>query len=141
MIIAAAGSGMPAGTDFEFDGNYYLEFGDQGDFKQQRNALQIIAGSGGFDVTFTINSFGTGQYTADGERIWVISVVDEFVNVDSSIAIGGGAAFSDSNVFDAGGGGTYTCDEKVLSVTTTGFPEITFDRVEKSLAPDNTIPA
>jgi hypothetical protein len=141
MIIAAAGSGMPAGTDFEFDGNYYLEFGDQGDFKQQRNALQIIAGSGGFDVTFTINSFGTGQYTADGERIWVISVVDEFVNVDSSIAIGGGAAFSDSNVFDAGGGGTYTCDEKVLSVTTTGFPEITFDRVEKILAPDNTIPA
>jgi hypothetical protein len=140
MIIAAAGSGMPAGTDFEFDGNYYLEFGDQGDFKQQRNALQIIAGSGGFDVTFTINSFGTGRYTADGENIAVLSVVEEFVNVESSIAIGGGAAFSDSNVLDAGGGGTYACDEKVLSVTTTGFPEITFDRVEKILAPDNTIP-
>jgi hypothetical protein len=137
-MILAAGGDLPAGADFSFGGNYYLEFDDLGDFKEQRAALGIIASFEGNSITFTIDSFATGRYTADGENISILDIVEQYVNVTSPF---GGPGFSDSNVFAPGGGGTYVCDDDVLTVTVTGFPPISWDRVDKILQPDNTIPA
>lgn len=103
-----------------------------------RAGLTITATAQGFPVSFTIDSFGTGRYTADGENIAVLDMVEDYVNVTSTI---GGSGFSDSNVFGEGGGGTYVCDDQVLMVTVTGFPPIAWDRVERILQPDITVPA
>lgn len=140
MIKVAAGGSLRTETNFELGGNYYFEFDDQGDFKEQRAPLRVIIGSGGFNLVLTINSFGSGRYTADGETISILSVVEDFVTVESSIGVLG-AEFSDTNVFDAGGSGTYECDDDTLTVTVTGFPPIAFDRVDRILGPDNTVPA
>lgn len=137
LIVAASGGAVPAGVDFEFGGNYFLEFEDDGDFKDQRAGLSINATAEGQTITFVIDSYAEGRYTADGENIAILDVVELYVNVAAPIP---GAGFSDTNVFDPGGGGTYVCDDDVLTVTVESYPPISWDRVDKILKPDNTVP-
>ena len=139
MILSAAGGSFPPGADIAFGGNYYLELDELGDLKIQRDGLQIITSADGFSVTFTIDSFGTGRYTADGENLAAVDLVDQYVTVESSIGFGG-PEFSDSNVFGDEGRGTYVCDEHTLSVVANNFPEIIWHRVDQILQPSITVP-
>ena len=141
MIKAAAGGqSLPAGTSFDLSGHYYLSMDDEGALQEQRDGLVITVGSSGFSFDMTIRSYATGRYTADGENISVLDVVEDYVTVTSTLT-GPTPAFSDAGAFGEDGSGTYVCDNDVLVVTVVGFPAITWDRVDKILQPDTTVPA
>ena len=133
----AAGGGLPPGVSFDIvSGEYLLAFDAEGGLTEQRAALTVraISGAGGFD--FTIDSFAEGDYQADGENISATDVVESSVSVDA-----GPASIFTSAGSTTSGSGTYVCDRDVLVVTIQGFDPVTFDRVDRILQPDDTIPA
>lgn len=140
MIVGAAGESFPPGMSFDLSGHYYLSMDDEGALQEQRDGLVITVGAEGFSFDMTIRSYATGRYTADGENMSVLDRVEDYVTVTSSLS-GPTPAFSDAGVFSDDGSGTYVCDNDVLTVTAVGFPPITWDRVDKILQPDITVPA
>ena len=86
----------------------------------------------GYTLDMTIDSFGNGEYTADGEKMEVFNLIDLFVTVD--VGGLGGAAFDGSEFGAVAGSGTYVCTADDVEVT---IPEgtVRWIRVDKILEP------
>jgi hypothetical protein len=133
LILENAGGAMPPGTDFTISGGaYYVAFDDEGKIQEQRDGLTITTSAEGYSLDITIDSFGNGEYTADGEKMGITNLVDLFVNVD--VGGLGGAAFDGSDLGAVAGSGTYVCNEDDVEIT---IPEgtVRWVRVDKILEP------
>jgi len=129
----AGQGGMPPGASFELGGAYYIQFEEDATLKEQRDGLEIIAGVDGMgSITFTVDSFATGEYNADGENMSISNLVESFNEVRVDIPFGG--AYSFPSAIDSASG-TYTCDEDLLVVTASGLEPVTWLRVDKILEP------
>lgn len=132
MIKSLMGSAMPPGADFTISGGaYYFAFDEEGKLQEQRDGLTITVSAQGFSMDIVIDSFGTGEYTADGDNIGVTNLQDLFVEVTMS---GFSSDFDSSDFAAISGSGTYECNEDDMEIT---IPEGTtrWVRVDKILEP------
>lgn len=141
MLLAGMASqgGVPPGVDFDLSGHYYMSLDDQGAMTEQRDGLTITAGAQGFSFDIVIDAMASGDYTADGERIAVMNVVDQYVNVRTSLPGAGNFDFSQEGGV-LSGGGTYECRRDDMTVTIDGFDPVRWVRVDKILEPPPTTP-
>jgi len=130
--LIRANVGSAGGADLKFTGGaYYVAFDIEGKITEQRDNLTITATSQGQSLDMIIRSFGTGEYTADGENMTMTNLVDLFTEVD----IGGFASGIDATDFAAvSGAGTYVCTDDDVTVT---IPEgtVRWVRVDRILEP------
>ena len=89
-----------------------------------------MEGMGEFSIT--VDSYATGTYSADGERLTVNDLVESFNRVTTSLPFGGEYSFP--SAIDQGTG-SYVCDDDVLTITVDGYDPVVWDRVDKILEP------
>lgn len=131
--MAAQGGVIPADVNWSFGGAYYIQFVDQEIVREQRDALEILFGMDGVGAfSMTVDSFATGTYNADGERLTVNNLVESYNRVTTSLPFGGSYSFP--SAIDQGTG-SYVCDDDTLTVTIDGFDPVVWDRVDKILEP------
>jgi len=121
------------GSDFSISGGaYYVAFDDQGKVHEQRDGLTITVSAQGQSLDMIINSFGTGDYSADGENMAMSNVIDYFVEVDVGGFGGGGIDATDFGA--TSGSGTYVCTNDDVTIT---IPEgtVRWIRVDRILEP------
>ena len=136
--MAARGGALPPGAFFEFSGHYYTSFDDQGAMREQRDGLVATIGSAEGSISFTVDSFSEGKYTADGSRMAAFDAVQSFVNVTTSIAGFGGLDFAEGSSIMGGGAGDYECRTDDMTLTLNGLQPIRMVRVDKILQPPPT---
>lgn len=146
MSAMAAEGGLPPGVSFEISGGAYLiMMDDEGTVTEQRDGLEVTANAAGQSITLTIDSFAEGDYQADGEKMSVEDITESSVRVSSNFPGVGGVAGPSSIWTSSGsstsGSGTYRCDRDVLTIEIDDFEPIVWDRVDRILQPDDTIPA
>lgn len=131
MIMSGMDSGgaLPPGASFDLAGHYYIAFDDDGGFREQRDGLTISSSYQGFTMNIVIDGFARGTYTADGENVEVINLVDDYTNV----SLGGQTFAQDSRVLD--GAGTYECRKDDMTVTVASHEPLHWQRVDKILEP------
>jgi hypothetical protein len=142
MIFATAAAGgapLPPGGSFDFSGHYYVALKDGGVMQQQRDGLVMSMTSEQGSLDFTIDSFGQGEYTADGEIMTVFNTVELFSNVATSVPGLGDLNFGQGASALDDGSGEYQCNTDDMTVTLTGSQPIRFERVDKILSPPTTI--
>lgn len=142
MILDAAANGgeaLPPGSSVEFRGKYFTSLNDQGLMQEQRDGLVMSMVSGEQSIDFTIDSYGEGKYTADGETLEMFDIVEFFTDVSASVPGLGNMAFPQGSSVSAGGSGMYECRTDDMTVTLDGFLPIRFDRVDKILSPPTTV--
>ncbi len=128
-----AQDGFPAGASLDLAGAYYTAFDDSSTVLQQRDDLMITMTLEGVGpIIFTINSFGSGRYTADGETLTIDDFVETSNDVTTSFPFG--ATYSFPGAIDDGVG-TYICDADNLHVTIDAYAPVSFARVDKILTP------
>lgn len=131
--VAAQGAAFPPGVSWSFGGAYYVQFVDQEVVREQRDGLQIMFGMEGMgEFSITVDSYATGTYSADGERLTVNDLVESFNRVTTSLPFGGEYSFP--SAIDQGTG-SYVCDDDVLTITVDGYDPVVWDRVDKILEP------
>ncbi len=144
---------MPAGATLEVAGHDYLRFETDGQLTTMRDDFQFIIGIPNAPKLYTtINSYGNGMYTADGEVIVVTDLVDTVESVAITTAdgqivssftgsrnnvsfFGTTASVNTGTDINSGNGpeavtGTYICTPETLEIT---IPEgtVLFLRVEE----------
>lgn len=132
-VVSDVGGGLPPGTTFDIEGAYYVAFEEDSLVKEQRDGLTIISTVAGLGSLRTIiDSYGEGSYTADGEVVTVTDIVESFneVTFDGPVQ----TSYSFPGAIEDGAG-PYTCDDDVFEVAVDGHPAVTFNRVDKILAP------
>lgn len=137
--MGAEGGALPAGAFFDFSGHYYTSLDEQGVMREQRDDLVVTAGTADGSLSFTIDSFAEGSYTADGERMTVSDVVEAYANVTASVPGFGGSTFAQGSSVMGGGSGTYACRADDMTVTMESMEPVRFVRIDKILSPPTTI--
>jgi hypothetical protein len=133
MIMTGVGPALPAGASFDMSGNYFIAFDDEAVFREQRDKLTISSSYQGFTLDVVIDSFAHGTYSADGENLEVINVVDDYVNVTH-----GQQTFAqDARVLD--GAGTYVCGTDDMTLTIGSHEPLHWHRVDRILEPPSTL--
>lgn len=139
---AAASGGLPPGVTLDITGHYYSSLNDEGVMREQRVGLDVSMGIDGNTISFIVDSFARGTYSADGERLSLTGLGEIYSNVTVSVPTFGDVGPTlDSRMFGdsigaGGGSGIYECSTDELLLTIDGQASLRFDRVDKILEPD-----
>ncbi|MGD8633851.1 MAG: hypothetical protein PVF85_09800, partial [Anaerolineales bacterium] len=140
-------SGSP---EVEIGGHDYLQFGEDGKLQSRRVDFQLSIGINGAPaLVTTTDAQGSGDYSADGETLEVMNMVDRVNKIEASPGGSGsmilnpqtGTVSIFGQIAPAPGltasedlpseSAQYTCRQKTLSVTIPEYGEVIYNRVDQ----------
>jgi hypothetical protein len=152
LIEQTGMNALPIGgsPEVKIGGHDYLQFGEDGRLQSRRVDFQLSIGINGTPaLVTTTDAQGSGDYSADGETIEVMNLVDQVNKIEASPGGSGsmilnprsGTVSVFGQLFSAPGlsasedlpseSAQYVCKQKTLEVTIPEYGEVIYNRVDQ----------